>query len=88
MYTDDFAEILKKRAGEKWRPSNGTEGDIFMDAYCGYCRREIGCEILAASLVCEVDHPNYPSEWQIGTDGQPTCTVFDPITQPEAKGGQ
>ena len=34
IYTDTLARLLVKRAGEKYRPSNGTEGECFFAAWC------------------------------------------------------
>lgn len=59
----------------KYRPSNGTEGDMFMARWCFRCERERrvmegiddpseGCEILARTLaVPSEDHPDFPTEW-------------------------
>lgn len=30
-----------KRAGEKYRPANGTEGEIFMETYCYRCANDV-----------------------------------------------
>ena len=40
MYSKELLEKLKARAGQKWRPSNGTEGMIFEDSYCGRCAND------------------------------------------------
>ncbi len=40
IYPDDCAERLKARAGQPYRPSNGTEGEIFEAAWCDGCRRD------------------------------------------------
>ena len=81
MYTDDLAEELKENAGKKWRPSNGTEGQIFMEEYCYNCIHDdpdnrVYCNIIAESMAYETDDPQYPKEWQIGKDGQPICTNY------------
>lgn len=40
IYPDDFAAMLVHRAGEKYRPSNGTEGDFFFAGWCTKCARD------------------------------------------------
>ena len=83
MYTEEMAEELKKSAGKKWRPSNGTEGDMFQEMYCRKCQKdEINgeiCDILTYSFFFDIDHENYPNELQIGCDGQPMCIAFKEI---------
>jgi hypothetical protein len=65
-----------------YRPSNGTEGDIFIAQWCAVCSRngwsdEDGdaCDILTRSFVYPVDDPDYPQEWVMGDRG-PGCTAF------------
>ena len=58
--------------GEIWRPSNGTEGDIFMSTVCRDCT--IGCTnclIIDASMMYQVDEPHYPKQLHIGDCGYP-----------------
>lgn len=83
-----LAEINIHRAGQKYRPSNGTEGDCFFAAWCWKCARDNQeederCEILGRTFDHNVEDPEYPSEWQYGKDGQPTCIAFrnedDPV---------
>lgn len=66
----------------KYRPSNGTEGEIFMDYYCCNCEHEWdneeeACDILGRSGAFDVDDPNYPEEWTYNDEGKPTCTAFE-----------
>ena len=85
IYPEGLAERLREQAGEKYRPSNGTEGSLFQEAFCDHCKREAGyragagdgCPILAATMAFDVDDDNYPAEWQYGEDGQPKCTAFE-----------
>ena len=79
LYMPEFADKLKHRAGMKWRPSNGTEGDIFMESWCAKCKRDINfdCEIIAKTMVFSFDDERYPKEWQYGEDGQPKCTAYE-----------
>jgi hypothetical protein len=87
IYPKDYAAILVKRAGEKWRPCNGTEGDLFIAAHCMKCMEDgDNCEILHLTFAHDVEDAEYPAEWQYGVDGQPTCTAFrpedgEPVTQ-------
>lgn len=59
---------------EPYRPSNGTEGEIFIDHFCCNCARDvlgvggdpetgIQCPILAASFAYSITDPEYPKEW-------------------------
>ena len=84
IYPDDHAAVLKESAGEKFRPSNGTEGELFIDSWCFECQRDTNqdCPIVAATFAFDVTDPEYPSEWQYGPDGQPRCTAFIPIGDP------
>jgi hypothetical protein len=68
----------------KYRPSNGTEGDFFMDKFCFRCRNDsedAQCSLLIASMVFDVDDPEYPSEWVQNEDGiGGYCTAFEEAT--------
>ena len=74
--------------GNRYRPSNGTEGMGFMAHFCDRCKHDAAfrdgtgdsCPIAAASLAFDQDHPKYPTEWQYDASGRPTCTAFE---QPE-----
>jgi hypothetical protein len=68
-----------------YRPSNGTEGEVFHEAFCYQCRYYgdvIGkvppCAIQDAALALQVDDPGYPAEWIEDEEG-PRCTAFEPI---------
>jgi hypothetical protein len=93
IYPDSLAAMLKKRAGEKYRPSNGTEGEIFITSWCGKCQRDKAmregfdidecddnerCDIIANTFAYDVEDPEYPIEWQYDKDGQPCCTAYVP----------
>lgn len=68
-----------------YRPSNGSEGDGFMEGWCDRCERDRafreatgdaeGCEILCRTLIYDITDPEYPREWVEGEDG-PKCTAF------------
>jgi hypothetical protein len=93
IYPETLAEMTKARAGEKYRPGNGTEGECFFAAWCCKCQRDKAmregcdvdecddnerCDIIAYTMCYDVEDAEYPTEWQIGTDGQPCCTAFVP----------
>lgn len=97
IYPPSYAKMLRESAGQKYRPSNGAEGEIFMDAWCCQCARDKSmregetldecddterCDIIADTLAYAVDHPKYPAAWQYGPDGQPRCTAFVEAGQP------
>lgn len=97
IFPPSYAEILRASAGQKYRPSNGAEGEIFFDAWCYQCQRDKSmregapleecddnerCNIIADTFAYAVDHPKYPAAWQYGEDGQPCCTAFVEAGQP------
>jgi hypothetical protein len=88
LFTAEDAERRKYRAGKPYRPSNGTEGEMFMERYCYHCRKdehETGgdsCEILCNAFVFDLADPEYPPEWQYTDRGQPTCTAFEAREEP------
>jgi hypothetical protein len=91
IFTKGSAKFYMPHAGEKYRPSNGFEGELFKEAYCYHCALYGDpcdedcppCMIELNAMFHDVDHPKYPKEWQIGKDGQPRCTAFREIDTPE-----
>jgi len=71
---------------EKYRPSNGTEGMIFIDSNCRNCihgkyehtgnTKDKPCDILTRSFCFDLKDNEYPAEWQYNSENQPTCTSF------------
>lgn len=63
---------------KKYRPSSGTEGASFIDAWCSDCARDEdeSCEILARTFRFDVGDDEYPQEWNYDEAGQPICTAF------------
>ena len=67
---------------DKYCPSNGTEGMIFLDKFCDRCQRQPedpddgGCEILMRTMIYNVDDDKFPSEWHYDFDEKPTCSKF------------
>ena len=87
IYTDELAALIVADGGGLYRPSNGTEGNMFMDLWCNYCKREIAyqeerdppCAIMLGTFVFDVRDPEYPKEWCYTEDGQPCCTAFEQV---------
>lgn len=70
-------------AGQKYRPSNGSEGVWFETEFCSQCRhmhpdpdKKPACDIWARAFLCSVNDPEYPAEWQYDDQDEPTCTKF------------
>ena len=74
-----------------YRPSNGTEGQIFFENWCYHCARDKAmregqpfdecddnelCEIIGKTFEFDIDEPGYPTEWRYGADGDPCCAAF------------
>lgn len=74
------------RAGKPYRPSSGTEGMAFDEAWCEHCARDAawredpdaadGCDILSRTFALDITDPEYPKEWVYRSDGMPCCTAF------------
>ena len=66
------------KPGEKYCPSNGTEGEYFMEKFCYHCIHDNGdkviCPILMASMSYYPSDPKFPKEWIYDGLGNPTCT--------------
>lgn len=74
-------------AGEPYRPSNGTEGEMFMEQFCYRCRYDQDendpCDILTRSLWLGLADADYPTEWVYDREGRPTCTAFHDVLSEE-----
>ena len=86
LYTKAHAELIMKGSiGRSYRPSNGTEGSMFMDRFCYQCTKDNfdektftgGCDIIVLTMGYDTDDSEYPKEWVYDEDGQPICTAFD-----------
>lgn len=53
----------------KYRPSNGTEGDIFMGQFCRQCTKNFKCDIQIKTMAYDVEDNEYPVEWQRSSEG-------------------
>jgi len=68
-----------------YRPSNGTEGEMFHEAFCYRCVHESEdnpCEILTRTFIHSIGEPEYPVEWIEDADvpyleRNPRCTAFE-----------
>ncbi|MCD7099073.1 hypothetical protein [Stenotrophomonas sp. MMGLT7] len=80
---------------EKYRPSNGTEGDGFICAWCRDCQRSehlqeiddgglapVGCRIADLTMLHDVDDPEYPAEWTFDQFGLLQCSAYVPAGEP------
>lgn len=66
-----------------YRPTTGTEGEIFQELWCHRCSKDTEaepCQILDWTMVLAIDHPDYPKEWVWGDDDVPQCTAFSAAT--------
>lgn len=75
----------------KYRPSNGTEGMSFVEAWCDHCiKHSISpeakkqCPILRDTFIYDSDDPEYPEAWQY-QNGRPVCTAFKSREEANAK---
>lgn len=75
---------------QPYRPSSGTEGACFFEAWCCRCARDKAmregcdidecddnekCQIIADTMCYDIDDPKYPKEW-IEDESGPRCTAF------------
>lgn len=66
-----------------YRPSNGTEGVMFMGRFCLKCKKDTDtCDIIFASECHDTTDPEYPPEW-VSDDNiglvNPRCTAFEEV---------
>lgn len=87
-----MSNIIELPKWEPYRPSNGTEGESFIEDWCGTCKRDkafrdggmqdgsLGCPIVADTLMYDVDDPKYPKEWIMqwrkADDGEGYCRAI------------
>lgn len=74
------------RCGKPFRPANGTEGEMFMEAFCYQCiherwthrmkedRDEDKCDTMSRSILYDLEDKEYPNEWVFNSEGWPVCT--------------
>lgn len=74
------------KMNEKYRPSNGSDGDAFTAQYCNQCAHdakyretndgEDGCLTRFETMLYDIKNEKYPKEWIYDKDGKPACTKF------------
>lgn len=68
-------------AGELFRPSNGSSGEVFMSCWCDNCKHDDGsrslCDLIWLSMAFKTTAAEYPREWVYNANGAPTCTKFE-----------
>jgi len=42
IYPESWAAMNVEYAGQKYQPSNGSEGELFISSWCGQCERDHG----------------------------------------------
>lgn len=68
-----------------YRPSNGTDGEIFHSRFCHRCKHEgpdgAACDIAMRAFFFGLADPEYPKEWVIEEndplDTTAKCTAFE-----------
>jgi hypothetical protein len=79
-------------AREPYQPGSGMEGALFMESFCDRCERDAAfragagdsCPIVAATMILDIEDPDYPPEWREDGPEGPRCTAFTPETPPLA----
>lgn len=69
-----------------YRPSTGSEGYLFENAWCQQCRHydDGCCNTLNAAIRFHTADPEYPKAWRFNDAGEPECAEFQPTqTKPE-----
>lgn len=68
---------LPEQEIELYRPSNGTEGDLFNMRFCYRCARFFNnCQIELLTMAYDTSDPEYPREWRY-VNGKPVCVKFE-----------
>jgi len=71
-----------EKAGQPYRPSNGTEGTMFEEMFCGQCIHDEGphgCPLAALANAFDLDDAEFPRDkWVHDENGSPKCTDFEP----------
>lgn len=74
-------KLIPAAAGELFRPSNGSSGEVFMSCWCDNCKHDDGswsqCDLIFLSMTYDTTDPEYPREWVYDANGAPTCTKFE-----------
>lgn len=69
-----------RKPREKYCPSNGTEGEWFMEKHCYCCIHDNGndktCDIMMRSMAYSKNDKRFPEEWTYNENGKPVCTAW------------
>ena len=76
---------FKGEVNKPYRPSNGTEGDMFMRTFCHRCEKDRewrehernSCLILGNAFAFNIGEEGFPAEWVYDDEGEPSCTAFE-----------
>lgn len=68
--------IIKIKPKKQFKPANNLKGQSFLEENCFKCAKYARCELCCCPCLYNVNDTEYPREWQIGKNGQPTCTAF------------
>ena len=83
-------KFCERTPGQRYSPSNGTEGEYFHAMWCEECARDKVMNGKATQeqadrdpdLYCRILNDSFSAEgvaeWVIGEDGQPMCTAYVP----------
>jgi len=79
--SDDFKKWVCDKAGDKYFPSNGTEGIWFEGKYCNICKKDPMSRDLNAKGQCSILNNalalgKQPKQWIYDKNLKPTCTSF------------
>lgn len=58
-------------AGKPYMPSNGTEGNMFEEQWCGPCVKRSSCRKMLNAMA-----GIQPRAWRYDDEGRPVCTSF------------
>ena len=69
-HPDDAAQFYARSAGKPYRPSNGTEGEIFEATWCDHCQRDAAFRrFFDSNGAIGGDQPDYPRDAILVLDG-------------------
>jgi hypothetical protein len=67
--TKAVADRVSRDRGKVYRPSNGTEGEMFMSRWCDRCALDEGrggtCDRVMRAMAYKPNEIAYPREWRI-----------------------
>jgi len=75
----ESVKIFGGKRMKLYRPSNGTEGEMFQEKNCLKCVYwgiGLGCPIYLQTIMFAVDEDDYPNQWRYDKDDKPICNCF------------